>query len=112
MKLRPAGDALLLDLSGPLGKEGGDAIVRTVEEQSDLPQRLVFNFTRVPIMNTAGLGGVLWAVRLATRAGRPVFAYGLTDHFRKVFHVMGLTRFVAVVEDEAAALADGGGAGP
>lgn len=95
---------MLLDLAGQLGREGGEMILRTVQEESPPPARLVLNFERVSTMNTAGLGGVLWAVRVVTRGGNQVFAYGLSDHFRKVFHVMGLTQYISLVENEAAAL--------
>jgi anti-anti-sigma regulatory factor len=104
VEVRWAGEQMILDLRGPLGREGGEMILQTVQDRPALPRRLVFNFTRVGQMNTAGLGGVLWVVRLVTRAGGQVSAYGLSDHFRKVFHVMGLTQFIRVVADEAAAL--------
>lgn len=104
LQMRTFPEHVVLDLAGPLGREGGEAVLHTVQRLSPLPARLVLNFSRVESMSTAGLGGVLWAVRLITKAGNQVFAYGLTDHFRKVFHVMGLTQFIAVVEDEATAL--------
>ena len=104
---RAVGDNLVMELDGPLGREGGELILRTVQEQPVLPRRLVLNFARVGTINTAGLGGVLWAVRLVTRAGNQVFAFGLSDHFCKVFHVMGLTHYIALVENEAAALHEG-----
>lgn len=98
-------DCLILDLVGPIGREGGEAILQVVQEQPALPERLILNFTRVDIISTAGLGGVLWAVRLVARAGHQTFAFGLNSHLRKVFHVMGITQYVAIVEDEASALA-------
>lgn len=103
-QLRPTADGIILDLAGQIGREGGEAILKVIQEQPVLPRRLVLNFGRVDVISTAGLGGVLWAVRLVTRAGNQVFAYGLNAHFRKVFHVMGITQYVAIVEDEAAAL--------
>ncbi|MFZ5817905.1 MAG: STAS domain-containing protein [Bacillota bacterium] len=101
---RRLGDSLVLDLSGDLGREGGEMVLGAVEGLPALPDRLVLNFHGVGSMNTAGIGGVLWAVRKMNKAERQVFAFGLNDHFRKVFHVMGLTYYIAVVEDEAAAL--------
>lgn len=103
-QIRPVAEGLILDLTGQIGREGGEAILRVVQEQPALPRRLVLNFEQVDVISTAGLGGVLWAVRLVTRAGNQVFAYGLNSHLRKVFHVMGITQYVAIVEDEAAAL--------
>lgn len=95
---------MILDLSGSLGREGGEAILRAVQDQSELPRRLVLNFTRVGPISTVGLGGVLWAVRLVTRAGGRTAAYGLNDHFRKVCHVMGLTQYLRLCLDETTAL--------
>ena len=69
-----------------------------------LPDRLVLNFSGAGPINTAGLGGVLWAVRLVTRAGGLVTAYGLSEHFRKVCHVMGLTAYLRIELDENTAL--------
>jgi len=104
VQLRKMHDSLVLDLAGSLGREGGEKILRVVEGLPQLPERLLLNFGGVESMNTAGLGGVLWAVRKLNKAQKQVFAYGLSDHFRKVFHVMGLTQYIAVVEDEPAAL--------
>lgn len=104
VQVRHVQERMILDLNGSLGREGGEAILRIVQEQPVLPRRLVFNFARVGQMNTAGIGGVLWVVRLATRQGGHVSAFGLNDHFRKVFHVMGLTQYIRLAADEAAAL--------
>lgn len=97
-------DGLTLDLSGLLGQEGGDAIVRAVEEQPTSPRRLVLNFTAARHINTAGLGGVLWVVRQVTRAGGQVSAYGVSEHLQNIFFVMGLTQHLRVCASEAEAL--------
>jgi stage II sporulation protein AA (anti-sigma F factor antagonist) len=104
VQTRTRGESLLLDLTGPLGREGGEMILHLLEGLPSLPQKLVLNFTGVTTMNTAGLGGVLWAVRLMAKAGGQVSAFGLTSHFQKVFYVMGLTQYIAVVTDEVTAL--------
>lgn len=104
LQLHTAQDTLRLDVAGPLGREGGEAISAAVQAQTPPPKRLVLNFTRTSTISTAGLGGVLWAVRLVTKAGGRVSAYGLGDHFRKVFHIMGITQYVGLYLDEAAAM--------
>jgi anti-anti-sigma factor len=107
VQVRSVGGALIVDLAGALGREGGEQILQVVQGQPAVPRRLVLNFARVSTLNTAGLGGVLWAVRVVTKAGNQAFAFGLTDHFRKVFHVMGLTHYIALVADEASSLGEG-----
>lgn len=97
---------VLLQIRGPLGKEGGEALLRRVEEQPATPRLLVLNFTEVGIVNTAGIGGVLWAVRLVAKAGGRSVVFGLSDHLQKIFHVMGVTNYLAIVADEASALGE------
>lgn len=104
VNVRHLPDGLLLDVTGPVGQEGGEAIRRVVEEASALPARLVFNLTGAHPISTAGIGGILYTVRLVTRAGGRAAAYGLSDHHRKVFHVMGLTQYIRLCLDEASAL--------
>ena len=104
VETRIMGETVLLALEGPLGREGGEMILHVVQGLPSLPKRLVLNFSGVPTMSTAGLGGVLWAVRLMAKAGGQVYAFGLSSHFQKVFHVMGLTQYIAIAKDEAAAL--------
>lgn len=104
LHVRPVADGVVLDLQGPLGREGGEAVLQAVQGLEPLPHRLVLNFSAAGPINTSGLGGVLWAVRLVTRAGGLVTAYGLNDHFRKVCHVMGLTAYIRLDLDEASAL--------
>jgi len=104
LQTRPTADGIILDLQGALGKEGGEAVLSAVQAITPPPQRLVLNFSAAGPINTAGLGGVLWAVRLVTRAGGIVTAYGLSEHFRKVCHVMGLTAYIRLELDEEAAL--------
>lgn len=104
LQLHTTLDMLVLDVTGPLGREGGEAINAVVQAQTPPPKRLVLNFTQTTTISTAGLGGVLWAVRLVTKAGGRVCAYGLNEHFRKVFHIMGITRYVGLYLDETAAM--------
>ena len=104
LHVRLIADGVILDLQGALGKEGGEAILQAVQGLAPLPDRLVLTFSGAGPINTAGLGGVLWAVRLVTRAGGLVTAYGLSEHFRKVCHVMGLTAYLRIELDENAAL--------
>lgn len=69
IQMRPVPAGLAIDITGALGRDGGEAIVRLVQGQATPPGRLVLNFTHAGPINTAGLGGVLWVVRLVTKAG-------------------------------------------
>jgi anti-anti-sigma regulatory factor len=108
VNVRRAAGSIILDLLGPLGQEGGDAVRRIVTDMGQVPAHLVLNFSGAAPISTAGLGGVLFTVRLVIKAGGRTSAYGLTDHHRKVFHVMGLTQYIRVCLTEADALGSEG----
>src|SRR5579859_3199252 len=61
---------------------------------------LAFNFASTDYMNSAGIGLVISLVEDATQAGRRVFAFGLTSHYRKLFNYAGLLERVALATDE------------
>ncbi len=63
---------------------------------------LAMNFEASDYLNSAGIGLVISLVEDATRAGRKVFAYGLSSHYRKLFSMVGLTERLTLVQNEAA----------
>ncbi len=62
---------------------------------------LALNFASTDYMNSAGIGLVISLVEDATQAGRNVYAYGLTSHYRKLFNYAGLMERVTLAADEA-----------
>ncbi|MHB8629981.1 MAG: STAS domain-containing protein [Aggregatilineales bacterium] len=61
---------------------------------------LALNFASTDYMNSAGIGLVISLVEDATQAGRNVYAYGLTSHYRKLFNYAGLMERVTLAADE------------
>ena len=45
------------------------------------------------------------ALAKARASGRPVRAFGLTDHYREIFTITRLSDFMGIFEDETAAVA-------
>ncbi|PJF44346.1 MAG: hypothetical protein CUN55_04490 [Phototrophicales bacterium] len=65
-------------------------------------ETLAMNFENSDYLNSAGIGLVISLVEDATRAGRKVYAYGLSSHYRKLFSMVGLTERLTLVPNEAA----------
>lgn len=61
---------------------------------------VAMNFVSSDYLNSAGIGLVISLVEDATQAGRKVFAYGLSSHYKKLFNMVGLTERVIMVKDE------------
>ena len=58
------------------------------------------NFEASDYLNSAGIGLVISLVEDATQAGRTVYTYGLSSHYRKLFSMVGLTERITLVANE------------
>lgn len=58
------------------------------------------NFEASDYLNSAGIGLVISLVEDATQAGRSVYTYGLSSHYRKLFSMVGLTERITLVANE------------
>ena len=105
-KVRSEGEMATIDLSGIIdgGAEAtldaaylacGQARVRAVG----------LDFTSVDYINSTGIALLVSLLAKARRDGRPVSAWGLSDHYREIFEITRLADFLEVVADEQAARA-------
>jgi anti-sigma B factor antagonist len=62
---------------------------------------VVLNFEGTDYLNSAGIGLIISLVEDAIHAGRKVFAFGLSSHYKKLFSMVGLTERILLVENEA-----------
>ncbi|MBN1563431.1 MAG: hypothetical protein JXA10_06320 [Anaerolineae bacterium] len=58
------------------------------------------NFEASDYLNSAGIGLVISLVEDAVQAGRTVYTYGLSSHYRKLFSMVGLTERITLVANE------------
>lgn len=104
--IRTEGDSTVLDLSGLLDRT---AEARMTEVFGDALARgsgpVVFNFQAVDYINSTGIALVVGALAKARTAGRPVRAFGLSDHYREIFTITRLSDFMGIFSDESAAVA-------
>jgi anti-anti-sigma factor len=62
---------------------------------------IALNFEGCDYLNSAGIGLIISIVEDALQAGRKIFAYGLSAHYRKLFGMVGLTERLILTENEA-----------
>ena len=65
---------------------------------------IVFNFADVEYINSTGIALVVGALAKARTAGRPVRAFGLSEHYREIFTITRLADFMGIFDDETAAV--------
>jgi anti-anti-sigma factor len=103
--LRREGAAAVIDLSGLLDRSAeaifGEVFERALSGEGD---PIVLNFGAVDYINSTGIALVVGALARARAVGRPVRAFGLSDHYREIFTITRLVDFMGIFEDEAAAV--------
>jgi anti-anti-sigma factor len=90
----------------------GDVTATTVEEITnayhsdgipDAPKILI-QFDKDCYINSGGLASLIDIASEGRKKKQKIHAYGLSDHFQKVFRMVGLTRVIPVFATEEAAM--------
>jgi anti-anti-sigma factor len=95
-----------VDLSGIIDGGAESALDAAYAECDDAAAGTVgLDFTRVDYINSTGIALLVSLLAKARRDGRPVTAWGLSDHYREIFEITRLADLLEVVADEQAAKA-------
>jgi anti-anti-sigma factor len=63
-------------------------------------ENILLKFDGKSRINSAGIAIVINLVIESQEAGRRVFITGVSKHFRKIFELVGLTKYTTIVESE------------
>jgi anti-anti-sigma factor len=96
----------IIDLAGTIDS-GAEAELDAAYARSDEmgAATVALDFTNVDYINSTGIALLVSLLAKARRDGRPVLAWGLTDHYREIFEITRLADFLEVVADEQSARA-------
>jgi anti-sigma B factor antagonist len=97
-------DGVVLELSGTVNRAAKGRMEEAYQEggQGD---RILLDFTRVEYINSTGIAVIVGLLAMARAEGREVGAFGLNEHYRKVFQITRLADFMTMYDSEAAAVA-------
>ena len=103
----PAGHPVtVLRYEGDIASTSKDAVLGTYQ---GLPKgtvkQVLLDFTKVDYINSSGIALVIQMMIAASKKGQKINSFGLSPHFKKVFTMVGITKYTALHEDEAAASA-------
>lgn len=65
---------------------------------------VILNFDGLNYMNSSGIGLLVTLLIRAARDGKRLLAWGLSDHYREIFHVTRLDEAIALYDSEEKAL--------
>ena len=103
LRERPHGDAIVVDVVGPVEREAGDTVqlVLTLKRFVREGYKLVLlNVAELQTVDSVLLGAIAQAHTTAIRSDASMTLVNVGDRLRKLLHMAGLDRFIQIVESE------------
>lgn len=97
-------DGVVLELRGTVNRAAKEQMEAAYQEAGH-EGRLLLDFSGVEYINSTGIAVIVGLLAMARAEQREVGAYGLTDHYKKVFQITRLSDFMTMYDTEAAATA-------
>jgi anti-sigma B factor antagonist len=100
------GDVAIIDIVGEVTGFAEDAFTAAYNDAcAGQCQAVILNFDGLEYMNSSGIGLLVTILIRAQRQKQRLLAYGLSDHYQQIFALTRLNEAIAILADEAAALA-------
>ena len=95
--VQPEGNGARIVLTGPIDRDGDDAMTRAYTQAHDLGHgEIVLDFAATDYINSTGIALIVRLLAQARRDGRPVRASGLSEHYREIFRITRLSDFITL----------------
>ncbi len=95
-----------IDISGDLSSFAENALMDAyAQAASPTTRTIILNFTALDYMNSSGIGLLVTLLIRVNRQGQRLLAYGLSEHYRRIFELTRLNEAISVYPDETSALA-------
>jgi anti-sigma B factor antagonist len=106
ISVRTPGDGVaVLDIAGDVSSFAESELMDAYTTATGAgASTLLLNFTGMDYMNSSGIGLLVTLLVRAQRRDQRLGAFGLDDHYRRIFELTRLDEAIAVHDDETAAL--------
>jgi anti-anti-sigma factor len=103
----PTGKAVAaLRFEGDIASTSKGAVLGSYQSLPKETSKLVLlDFTKVDYINSSGIALVIQVLIEASNSGQKVNAFGLSQHFTKVFTMVGIPKYAGIFSSQADALA-------
>lgn len=103
-------DAVIFDLNGDLNRSSEEEMLKVYQSATEQGIKGIhFNFSRVASINSSGIAILIGIVTEARKNRQVISVFGLTEHYEKVFKMIGLPKYITIFRDEIQALGAGMG---
>ncbi len=105
INVRKTNDVAIIDLKGDVTTLSEDTISDAFDSiTKDGFNKILLNFQNVEYINSAGIAILIGMVTETRKNNQLLNIYGLSNHFEKIFKMVGLTRYTKIFNDENTAL--------
>lgn len=103
--VREKGDIVVIDLQGDLTAVTGESVEEAYRNATEKGARkIVFVFDKNNYINSAGIAVLVSITAESREQGQKVRVAGLSDHFCKIFDMVGLAKYLTIFPSEELAL--------
>ena len=101
------GDIAVICIQGDVTAVTGEVIGNAYGSTDVLNSpKILLQFDKDCYINSGGLASLIDIASEGRKKQQKIHAYGLSDHFQKIFHMVGLTRCIPIFTSEEAAMKD------
>jgi anti-sigma B factor antagonist len=99
----------IIDIEGDVSSFAEPALMQAYAQASTPTVRtFILNFSGLEYMNSSGIGLLVTLLIRINRENQHLMAYGLSEHYQRIFALTRLNEAIGLYPDEAAALAAAG----
>jgi len=100
-------DVSIIAIKGDVTANTGEAIEKAYQKvSSDGAKKLLLCFDKDCYLNSGGIAFLIGIAAESREKAQTIRMAGLSDHFKKIFHMMGLTKYTEIFPTEESALKD------
>jgi anti-anti-sigma factor len=100
-------DVSIIAIKGDVTANTGEAIEKAYHQVSqDGAKRILLCFDKGSYINSGGIAILIGIAAESRENAQTIRMTGLSDHFKKIFHMMGLTKYTEIFPSEESALKD------
>ena len=105
IKLEKHGDVTLLDIQGDVTSFSEPFLNSAYKDaNSSGAKKILLQFQQDAYINSGGIALLIQILAQTKRNNQKIGLTGLSDHFKKVFHMVGITRFATIYPSQDDAL--------
>ncbi len=95
----------IIDIAGEVTSFSEKILEEAYEKlTADGLKKVGFNFENVSYINSAGMAIIISILTKSRARGQALRSWGLTDHFQKIFDMVGITKYMKHKRNEEEAL--------